>query len=65
MEIDKDYMRFKRWFKKAERGFYCSQFSDEQIARAAWIEAQKPLPAKMFYVQNTGTISSTTDESAG
>ncbi|NMB83279.1 MAG: hypothetical protein GYA14_15835 [Ignavibacteria bacterium] len=41
MEIDKDYMRFKRWFKEAEKGFYCGQYSDEQIAYAAWCEGRK------------------------
>jgi hypothetical protein len=60
MEIDKDYLRFKRWFREAERGFHCGQCSDEQIAHAAWCEGRKhpkaeQVPAQVYYVSNDHT----------
>ena len=41
MEIDKDYLRFSRWWKESQRAFHCGQFDDRQIAYAAWREGQK------------------------
>ena len=51
MEIDKDYMRFCRWFKDIEISIHQGQWGDKQIAYAAWKEGHKlqPVPA-IYYV---------------
>jgi hypothetical protein len=41
MKIDKNYMRFKRWFKKIEISIHQGQWSDENIAYSAWEEGQR------------------------
>jgi len=47
MELDKDYLRFSRWWEESQRGFYCGQLDERQIAHAAWIEGQKEIKKQM------------------
>ena len=41
MKIDKDYLYFKRWFKKIEISIHQGQWSDESIAHSAFVEGMK------------------------
>lgn len=41
MEINQDYMHFKRWYKDTERAIHCGQWDDEQIAYAGYCEGMK------------------------
>lgn len=41
MELNKNYLHFKRWFKSMEITFHQGQYSDEQIAYSAYKEGQK------------------------
>ena len=41
MNLNKNYLHFKRWFKSMEVAIHQGQWSDEQIAYSAYKEGQK------------------------
>lgn len=60
MEINQDYMHFKRWYKDTESAIHCGQWDDEQIAYAAYCEGMKRVKTcnKPAVVNNEALASS-------
>ena len=52
MKIDKRYLYFKRWFKEIEISIHQGQWSDENIAHAAFYEGIKRSKKQFFEFAN-------------